>query len=243
MPYNLQSLSSYLRLRRREIDLVGDIHVNRRHHVAPLLRVKGGYAECLQRRSHIFGGTTLFFAVGQQAFLGVLAFIFSDLFYDFLCGFLQRVDSNPYPLSRQVLYKLTHVVSLKIVHRNIHQLVCLEKKVKMKIATVGKWAFIVGLVLAILAGLFFQVAWVVWVLAILGVIVGILYITTEETQTFLLAAVAITLSATALNTIPLIGEFLKNILGFVAAFVAGAMLIVGLKAIILPTWKPAIKSK
>jgi hypothetical protein len=119
----------------------------------------------------------------------------------------------------------------------------MEKKVKMKLATVGKWAFIVGLVLAILAGLFFQVAWLVWVLAILGVIVGILYITTEETQSFLLAAVAITLSATALNTIPLIGEFLKNILGFVAAFVAGAMLIVGLKAIILPTWKPTIKSK
>jgi len=100
----------------------------------------------------------------------------------------------------------------------------------VKLATVGKWAFIVGLVLAGVAGLFLQAVWVVWVLAILGVIVGLLNVTQEETQGFLLAAIAFALSATALNTVPYIGGVVANILGYVAAFVAGAMIVVALKA-------------
>jgi hypothetical protein len=101
----------------------------------------------------------------------------------------------------------------------------------MKLATVGRWAFIVGLVLAGVVGLFLQVGWVVWVLAILGVIVGLLNIPAEDTQSFLLAAIAFALSATALNTIPLIGGVIGNILGYVAAFVAGAMIVVALKTL------------
>jgi hypothetical protein len=101
----------------------------------------------------------------------------------------------------------------------------------MKLATVGKWAFIIGLVLAGVAGLLFQAAWVVWVLAILGVIVGLLNVTQEETQGFLLAAIAFALSATALNTVPYVGGVVANILGYVAAFVAGAMIVVALKAL------------
>ena len=100
----------------------------------------------------------------------------------------------------------------------------------MQLATVGKWAFIVGLVLAGVAGLFLQAVWVVWVLAILGVIVGLLNVTQEETQGFLLAAIAFALSATALNAVPYIGGVVANILGYVAAFVAGAMIVVALKA-------------
>ncbi len=99
------------------------------------------------------------------------------------------------------------------------------------LATIGKWAFIVGLVLAAVAGLFFQAAWVLWVLALLGVIVGILNVTREDTHGFLLAAIAFALSATALNTIPLIGTVISHILGYVAAFVAGAMIVVALKAL------------
>jgi len=101
----------------------------------------------------------------------------------------------------------------------------------MNLATVGKWAFIVGLVLAAVAGIFFQAAWVVWVLAILGVIVGLLNVTGADTQSFLMAAIALTLSATALSSIPFVGGVLAAILGYVAAFVAGAMIVVALKAL------------
>jgi hypothetical protein len=99
----------------------------------------------------------------------------------------------------------------------------------MNRGTIGKWAFIIGLVIAVLAGLFFQPGWAIWVLAILGVIVGLLNVAAEETRGFLLASIALTLSASALNTIPLIGTAFSYVLPFVVAFVAGATIVVALK--------------
>jgi len=99
----------------------------------------------------------------------------------------------------------------------------------MKRETIGKWAFIAGLVIAVLAGLLFQPQGAIWVLAILGVIVGFLNITEEETRGFLLASIALTLSATALNTLPVLGTALSLILPFIVAFVAGGMIVVALK--------------
>jgi hypothetical protein len=99
----------------------------------------------------------------------------------------------------------------------------------MNTSTIGKWAFIIGIVIAVLAGLFFQPNWALWVLAILGVIVGLLNITAEETRGFLLAAIALTISATALNTIPIVGTAFELVLPFVIAFVAGATIVVALK--------------
>jgi hypothetical protein len=96
---------------------------------------------------------------------------------------------------------------------------------------VGKWAFIIGLVLAVVVGYILQAQWVVWVLAVLGVIVGFLNVTREDTERFLLAAIALALSVTALSTVPVLGLSITNILGYVAAFVAGAMVVVALKAL------------
>ena len=105
----------------------------------------------------------------------------------------------------------------------------------MKIAIIGKWAFIIGLVLAVLAGLFYQPDWAIWILAILGVFVGFLNVTAEDTRGFLLAAIALTLSATALYTIPLVGRAFTYVLPFVAAFVAGATIDVALKELFVTT--------
>lgn len=99
----------------------------------------------------------------------------------------------------------------------------------MNTTKIGKWAFIIGLVIAILAGLFFQPDWAIWVLAVLGVIVGLVNITAEDTRGFLLAAIALTLSATALNAIPIVGTAFSLVLPFVVAFVAGATIVVALK--------------
>ena len=99
----------------------------------------------------------------------------------------------------------------------------------MNTAKIGKWAFIIGLVVAVLAGLLFQPGWAIWVLAILGLIVGLLNVTAEDTRSFLLASIALTLSATALNTLPVVGTALSFILPFVVAFVAGATIVIALK--------------
>jgi len=99
----------------------------------------------------------------------------------------------------------------------------------MKLDIIGKWAFIIGLVISVLARLFFQPTWAIWVLAILGVIVGLLNVTAEDTRGFLMAAIALTLSATALNTIPVVGTAFSYVLPFVVTFVAGATIVVALK--------------
>jgi len=99
----------------------------------------------------------------------------------------------------------------------------------MNTAMIGKWAFIVGLVIVVLCRVVYQPAWAIWVLAILGVIVGLLNVTTEDTRGFLLAAIALTLSATALNTLPIVGTAFSLVLPGVVAFVAGAIIVVALK--------------
>ena len=101
----------------------------------------------------------------------------------------------------------------------------------MNLEMVGKWAFIAGLVLAVLLGYILGVGWAVWVLAILGVIVGLLNVTREDTERFLLAGIAFALSVTALSAVPGLGPHITNILGYVAAFVAGAVVVVALKAL------------
>jgi hypothetical protein len=102
----------------------------------------------------------------------------------------------------------------------------------MNTVTIGKWAFIIGLVIAVIAGLFFQPTSVIWVLAILGVIVGLLNVTAEDTRGFLLAAIALTLSATALDTLPIVGTAFSLVLPFVVAFVSGATIVVALKELL-----------
>jgi hypothetical protein len=104
----------------------------------------------------------------------------------------------------------------------------IARKCKVRAAAPG----LAGWNPSVVAGVLFEAEeGVFWVLAILGVIVGLLNVTQAETQSFLLAAIALILSATALNLIPIVGETISQILEYVAAFVAGAMIVVALKAL------------
>ena len=67
--------------------------------------------------------------------------------------------------------------------------------------------------------------------AIIGVVVGLLNVTSEETQTFLLAAIGLSLSARALETLPYIGETATSLVANVMAFIAAAMMVVAVKAL------------
>ena len=103
----------------------------------------------------------------------------------------------------------------------------------MDLEKVGRWAFIAGIVLAVLAGLFVvDVSWVAWVLAVLGLVVGFLNVSTTDPQGFLLPAVALTLSASAVRSLPGFGFVLTNILTNVVAFVGAAMLVVAIRALL-----------
>jgi len=98
---------------------------------------------------------------------------------------------------------------------------------------IGRWAFIAGVVVAVLAGLFVVgVSWVTWILAILGLVVGFLNVSTTDPQRFLLAAVALTLSASAVLSLPVVGFVLTNILANVLIFIAAAMLVVAIRTLL-----------
>ncbi|MFH1823273.1 MAG: hypothetical protein ABH817_00975 [archaeon] len=81
---------------------------------------------------------------------------------------------------------------------------------------VGAWAFLIGVVLAVVFGFLPLATWVTWVLFILGLIIGILNITTQEVNTFLMAGTVLVivaaLGAGAFLTIPYIPNIVENIL-------------------------------
>jgi hypothetical protein len=97
---------------------------------------------------------------------------------------------------------------------------------------IGKWAFIAGLVIAVLAGIGLEQIWFAWVLVILGLVVGFLNVTGEETQGFLLAAIGLMLSATAVQAVPFVGGMVTRIVGNLVVFIAPAVLVVALKALL-----------
>ena len=97
---------------------------------------------------------------------------------------------------------------------------------------IGGWAFILGVVVAVLVGLFGSLSplWLV-ILVVLGLLVGFLNVTGGESTDFLLAAVALVIVAAfgrdVLSAIALLGRVLEAMI----AFVVPATVIVALKAI------------
>lgn len=88
----------------------------------------------------------------------------------------------------------------------------------MGFAKLGSWAFIIGLVIAVLFGLFGTAgSTTMMVLAVLGLIVGLLNVTHGEAHMYLIASIAFLLSANSLTMIlSSLGEMMKNIVTFVA---------------------------
>lgn len=100
-------------------------------------------------------------------------------------------------------------------------------------AYIGKWAFIIGLIIAVLAGIGLDYPWVAWVLAVLGLIVGFFNIGAEEAQHFLIAAIGLLLSASAIKVIPYIGDIGTAIISNLVAFISAAILIVALRSLFI----------
>lgn len=121
----------------------------------------------------------------------------------------------------------------------------------MPMENLGRWAFILGVIIAIIAGIVggWAVAympWVLLVLVILGLVVGFLNLTAKEFNDFLLAAIALILVGTIANLatidmiIPLLGSVIQAIINNIAAFVAPAALVVSVKAVYNLASKPSV---
>ena len=108
---------------------------------------------------------------------------------------------------------------------------------------IGGAAFILGVIIAIIAGIAATLGAsyagaVALVLVVLGIIVGFINISEKQNVNFLIAAIALMVVGTANltvinNIIPMLGTLLTSIVQNIAIFVAPAALIVSLKGI----WK------
>ena len=105
-------------------------------------------------------------------------------------------------------------------------------------AKIGAWAFVIGLVLAAIVAILAAnnvPDWAIFVLALLGVIVGLLNVTDKEVQKFLIATVAFMLSFQSLASITekvalgwaAVGTFFV----LLGVFIAPAAAVVAVKAL------------
>jgi hypothetical protein len=96
------------------------------------------------------------------------------------------------------------------------------KASNMDTRTLARWAFIVGLVVAILIALVGEDEineWVVWTMIVLGVFAGWAFFTTREAEHhFLLIAVGLVFFSQTLSQLPSIGEPITALLTSVATF-------------------------
>ena len=107
------------------------------------------------------------------------------------------------------------------------------------LAKVGSWAFIIGVIIAIIVGLFTTSgtgnAVTTTVLIILGLIVGFLNVTGRETTPFLLASLSLVIVSNfggqVLANVATVGPYLQGVLNAITIFVIPAAIIVALKAI------------
>ena len=102
-------------------------------------------------------------------------------------------------------------------------------------ALAGKAALVVGLVIAVVGGLGFEMAWFGWVLAALGLIVGYVNVSDEESHSFLVAAIALILAAGAIGAIPVVGAYADAIIANLVVLLGGAVLVVSLKGLFATT--------
>jgi len=113
----------------------------------------------------------------------------------------------------------------------------------MELDLIGKWAFLIGIIVAILAAFVTAVSTpiILLILFILGLIVGLLNIDKKNTTEFLVAVIALlmvgSLGALSIGQLVTPIGYLQEILGNFITFVAAAALVVSIKAIVIKTKK------
>ncbi len=102
----------------------------------------------------------------------------------------------------------------------------MAKKKASSMETVGVWSFLVGLVLAVVLGLFGYTA--TTLLLVLGLLVGLLNVTDKEIVPFLVASIALIVVGSVSVGLP---GWLTNMLANIVIFVVPAALLASVKAI------------
>jgi uncharacterized membrane protein len=95
----------------------------------------------------------------------------------------------------------------------------------MDLKTIGKWVYLAGLLVAILAALFsFSADWLSIVLALAGIFVGIFFTDTDDLTNFAIRYLALGAVYASLDAFPAIGEFITSIFGAAFMFLGPVLL-------------------
>ena len=106
----------------------------------------------------------------------------------------------------------------------------------MSTPKIGRWAFIIGIIIAILLG-FASFAYSALILVILGLIVGLINISDKETDSYLIAVIALlTIGVACLQVFTILGStvnlWVQAVLTNFLAFVGASGLIVAIKSVL-----------
>ena len=102
---------------------------------------------------------------------------------------------------------------------------------------VGSWSFLVGIILAVLFGLGFTGAYaatMLWIVFLLGLVVGLLNITHDETQTFLVSGTVLVLVSflgVQGGVFDNVAEILKGVLRAILTLFVPATIVVALRSV------------
>lgn len=95
----------------------------------------------------------------------------------------------------------------------------------MDMKTIGKWSYIVGLLLAIVTALIgYSAEWLALVILGLAVLAGLFFGDTEELVDYGVRYLTLVLVAATLDVIPFVGPYITTIAGAMLAFFGPAIL-------------------
>jgi hypothetical protein len=89
----------------------------------------------------------------------------------------------------------------------------------MDVKTIGKWSYLVGLIVAILAALVgFSADWLGWVLVVLAVLAGLFFCDTEELTNYGVRFLTLFAVAAVFDAVPFIGPYVTSIANAMVGF-------------------------
>jgi len=104
----------------------------------------------------------------------------------------------------------------------------------------GHILFILGIIIAFVAGIGFEHPWLPVGLAVFGIFVGLVNVVDVDTSKFLITGIALEVSASAFREFSFIGAAMSDVM----IFVGGALLVVAMRVLfstaLSDLWKPRV---
>ena len=91
--------------------------------------------------------------------------------------------------------------------------------------TIGKWLYLIGLLVAVVAGLFsLSFSWLSLILLVMGILAAILFLDSSDVVNSGIRFLVLATVAGALNSLPFVGPFITGAFSGVVAFLAPVVL-------------------